>query len=90
MDDAEASCIVLCEDGELLLDRLPLVWPRNRLVPIAQNAFAVESLPFAVLFEEEDASGAVVRMIVTGSALFSGTVDNIFTKKEKRMKTSLG
>jgi len=32
----------------------------------------------------------VVRMIVTGSALLSGTVDNIFTKKEKRMKTSLG
>lgn len=89
MDDAEASCIVLCENGELLLDRLPLVWPRNRLVPIAQNAFAVESLPFTVLFEE-DAPGEVVRMIVTGSALFSGTVDNIFRKKEKRMKTSLG
>lgn len=83
VDGVETSCIVLCEDGDLLLDGLPLVWPRNRLLPIGEKIFSVESLPFTVRFEE-DASEALVWMIVTGPALFSGTVENIFTKKEQR------
>lgn len=79
-DDGEVSCTVLCEGGNLLLDGLPLAWPRNRLVAIAEKVFTVESLPFTVRFEE-DASGIMARMVVTGSALFAGTVDNIFVKK---------
>lgn len=79
----EASCTVVWEGDDLLLDGLPLVWPRNRLIPLSPNRFAVESLPFTVRFAE-DASGAVVTMTLTGRELLSGNVNNVFIKKRNK------
>jgi len=77
----EASCAVLWEGDDLLLDGLPLVWPRNRLIPLSLNRFVVESLPFTVQFEE-DASGAVITMTLTGRELLSGIANSVFIKKQ--------
>ena len=82
-DAAEVVCRVRWENNDLLVDGLPLVWPENRLVPIAENRFAVESFPFTVEFEE-DGLGGIATMIVTGAALLSGTIDTIFVRKRDK------
>jgi len=63
----------------LLIDDLSLVWPENPLIPISVNRFAVESFPFTVQFEE-DGTGAIEGMVVTGAALLSGTIDRRFVR----------
>jgi thymidylate kinase len=71
-DDERPACQVsLAADGHLLIDGLPAVWPRTRLVPIAPNTFAVESLPFTIVFEEA-AAAASTTMRVIGPALLFG------------------
>ena len=82
-DSADASCSVLWEHGDLLLDGVPFVWPRNRLVPTGEGTFAVESLPFTVRFEE-GGTGIIEKMVLTGPRLLSGAVENVFAKKGTR------
>lgn len=75
----EQSCTVHLEDGELFLDGVPHIWPRNRLIARTGNVFDVESLPLEVTFAE-GASGSVERMILTGPELLSGPVNTVFEK----------
>jgi hypothetical protein len=78
--EAQSSVTVSLEAGSLVLDGLPQVWPRTRLVPTSASTFAVESLPFEARFEE-DGRGAVVRMVISGPALLGGRPPAILTKR---------
>lgn len=77
--DAEVACRVRMANDALLIDDLPFVWPGNRLIPISVNRFAVESFPLTVQFEE-DRTGAIEGMVLTGAALLSGTIDYRFVR----------
>lgn len=44
------TCQVRVEGKPLILDGLPYVWPRTRLIPDGTATFAIESLPFMVEF----------------------------------------
>ncbi len=76
----ERSCAVLTQHGELFLDGVPFVWPKNRLIARADMMFDVESLPFIVTFME-DTSGNVERITLTGPELLSGPVNTVFEKR---------
>lgn len=78
--DAQGSATISLEDGELFVDGVPHVWPHNRLLPKAHNAFAVESLPFEVSFEEAS-DGRITRMLATGPELLGGKLPRIFVKQ---------
>jgi thymidylate kinase len=62
------DCLVMLENGSLIVDNMPQVWPRTRLLPLANAVFLVESLPFQVTFEK-DAQGTTIGMRVSGPTL---------------------
>ncbi len=74
------TCTVSFEQGSLLLDGLPEVWPRARLLPKAPSVFEVASLPIEVSFEV-DAAENTVTMTVVGPHLFGGEVAGRFEKE---------
>jgi hypothetical protein len=78
--DTTGFVVVTREGGDLYLDGAPHVWPRTRLLPTADNAFDVESMPFTLTFEAHD-DGATDRMIATGPELFSGRLPRLFVKE---------
>ncbi|QBD77349.1 hypothetical protein EPA93_15650 [Ktedonosporobacter rubrisoli] len=83
-DGGQHACLILLEEDHLIVDGMPQVWTRTRLIPRSHNIFAVESLPFQITFEE-DAHGVIIGMSATGSALLFGTADHFFTRvQEKR------
>jgi len=77
--DAAVVCRVRMANHALHINDLPFVWPENRLIPIAVNRFAIESFPFTVQFEE-DGTGAIAGMVITGAALLSGPIDHRFVR----------
>ncbi len=77
-DHAGAATVGL-RDRVLILNGMPEVWPDTPLIPVGQDRFAVESLPFEVSFEYR-ASGEVVRMIVTGPELLSGPTPRVLRR----------
>ncbi len=81
--DIQQVCLVLLENEHLIVDGIPQVWPRTRLIPQRGNMFAVESLPFEATFEE-DARGVVTKMRVTGPELLFGTVNRLFVREHER------
>lgn len=87
-DGGQHACLVLLEEGHLIVDGMPQVWTRTRLIPRSHNVFAVESLPFQVAFEE-DANGAIIGMRATGPALLFGTVDHFFTRVQEPREGSV-
>jgi thymidylate kinase len=87
-DGGRHACLVLLEEGHLIVDGMPQVWTRTRLIPRSHNIFAVESLPFQVAFEE-DANGAIIGMRATGPALLFGTVDHFFTRVQEPREGSV-
>lgn len=77
--DAAVVCRIRIANDALLIDDLPFVWPGNRLIPIAVNRFAVESFPITVEFEEDE-TGAIAGMVVTGATLLAGAIDHRFVR----------
>ncbi len=80
-DDGDHMCLVLFENNALIIDGMPQVWPRTRLIPRSRNVFDIESLPFQVTFAE-DAHGTISGMKVTGPELLFGNVDRFFVREE--------
>lgn len=76
----EGSCRVLLEKDQLMVDGIPLIWQRTKLIPRTRNVFAVESLPFQITFEE-DTHGNITGMRATGPELLHGMVDHLFIRK---------
>ncbi|GHO67936.1 hypothetical protein KSC_068280 [Ktedonobacter sp. SOSP1-52] len=77
----EGSCHVFLEKDQLMVDGIPLIWQRTRLIPRDHNVFAVESLPFIVTFEE-DTHGNITGMRATGPELLHGTVERLYVRKD--------
>lgn len=71
------DCSIQIESGNLIVDGLPQVWIRSKLIPLSFDVFQVQSLPLEVRFVEDES----IQMYVTGPTLFGGTVDYKFTKK---------
>ncbi len=86
--DAEVVCRVRMANNTLHIDDLPFVWPENRLIPIAMNRFAIESFPITVEFEEDE-TGAIAGMVITGAALLSGTIDHRFVRHRDEAEQEL-
>jgi thymidylate kinase len=78
-DEDQHACLVLLEEGHLIVDGIPQVWPKTRLIPLSHNMFAIASLPFQVAFEE-DAYGVITGMRTTGPELLFGTADHFFVR----------
>lgn len=75
----QGSVTISLEAGELFLDGAPGIWPHSRLLPKAQNAFDVESLPFVMSFEESG-DGHIARMLAAGPELLGGQLPRVFVK----------
>ena len=80
-DEDQHACLIMHENEHLIVDGMPNVWPRTRLIPLSRNGFAIESLPFQVTFEE-DAYGVITGMKATGPELLFGTVDRLFVREQ--------
>lgn len=78
----DENCHVLLENDQLIIDGIPLIWQRTKLIPRAGKVFAVASLPFQVIFEE-DSQENITGMRVTGPELLHGKVDRLFTRKKR-------
>jgi len=76
---AAGAASIAVENGVLFLDDVPQIWPRTPLLPRGGNTFALESLPFSVTFEE-DISGRITRMRVTGPALLGGQLPPLYLR----------
>ncbi|MHB8599997.1 MAG: P-loop domain-containing protein [Ktedonobacteraceae bacterium] len=85
-DESQHACRVLLEKEHLIVDGMPQVWPRTRLIPWSHNLFAIESLPFQVTFEE-DIHGFISVMRATGPELLFGAVDRLFVRVQEPHKT---
>src|SRR4051794_11625620 len=68
-----ARCPVSLEGDSLLLDGMPEVWPRTRLIEKASGVFEVASLPIEIGFAG-DVAGTVNTMSVTGPEFLGGGV----------------
>ena len=86
-DEGQHTCLVLLEENCLIVDGIPQVWPRTRLIPESRYRFAVESLPFQITFEK-DANEIVTGMRVTGPELLFGTVDRLFVRVQEHAQGS--
>jgi thymidylate kinase len=78
--DGHDSATVSMDGDALILDGVPCVWPRSRLLPRLDGKLDVESLPFAVRFER-DAFGTVVRMVIAGPELLGGSPPAVLTRQ---------
>jgi len=78
-DGSLQECRILLEKEYLIVDGMPQVWPRTRLIPRLHNLFAIESLPFQVTFEE-NIYGVVSGMRATGPELLFGAVARSFVR----------
>lgn len=74
------TCQVLLRNDHLVVDGMPAVWPSTKLIPRSPQAFAVESFPVLVSFEE-DADGVVTRMKATGPDLLWERVERLFVRE---------
>jgi thymidylate kinase len=75
--DGIPDCSIQIESGNLIVNGLPQVWTRSKLIPLSFNVFQVQSLPFEVRFVEDGS----IHMSLTGPTLLEGPVDYKFTKK---------
>lgn len=78
--EGQQSCLVQIENDHLIVDGMPQVWQRTRLIPRSRNEFAVASLPIQLTFEE-DTNGAISSMRANGPELLFGTVDRLFVRE---------
>jgi len=78
---AAGTASLAVEDGVLLLDGVPQIWPRTPLLPQGANTFVLASLPFSVTFEE-DAGGQITQMHITGPALLGGRLPTVCKRDE--------
>ena len=80
VNDRQQICTVALRDCVLVLDGVPELWPRSRLLSEADTNFAVESLPLAVTFAV-NASGVAVSLTVTGPPLLAGSVTRTYARE---------
>jgi len=78
-NEGQQSCLVQIENDHLIVDGMPQVWQRTRLIPRSRNEFTVASLPIQVIFEE-DTDGVISSMRASGPELLFGTVDCLFVR----------
>jgi len=78
--EGQQDCLVQIENDHLIVDGMPQVWQRTRLIPRSRNEFAVASLPFQVIFEE-DTDGTIASMRASGPELLFGAVDRLFVRE---------
>lgn len=81
--ETKRYCVVSQNQEYLLLDGVPSLWPHNRLIPLAQQTFAVDSFPVEVHFED-DICGNVCRMIMTGPEMFFCSVNYVFVREQEQ------
>jgi hypothetical protein len=74
---ASRQCAVALGGAGLVLDGL--LWPSDPLLPLPSGGFEIESWPFELDFEE-DGTGAVCAMRVTGPPLGWGRVDGVYER----------
>jgi hypothetical protein len=74
---ASRRCAVALGGAGLVLDGL--LWPSDPLLPLPSGGFEIESWPFELDFEE-DGTGAVCAMRVTGPPLGWGRVDGVYER----------
>jgi len=79
-NEGQQPCLVQIENDHLIVDGMPQVWQRTRLIPRARNEFAVASLPIQVIFEE-DSNGVISSMRASGPELLFGAVDCLFVRE---------
>lgn len=89
MDSAPpVTCTVSIGDDGLLLDGMPEVWPRTRLVWKTAHEFDVASLPIEISFATEAAEGRADTMNVKAPALLGGSIPTVF-KRERPLVEAL-
>ena len=75
------TCTVHLKDHGLLLDGMPEVWPRTRLVSAAVGVFDVASLPIEISFADDGTGGRPNTMTVRAPALLGGSVPTVFKRE---------
>ena len=75
--DGRREVTVGAEHGDLVLSGV--LWPMNRLLPVARNVFDVEAWPVRVVFED-DTTGAVRALRVAESRLAGGAPGSVFLR----------
>jgi len=83
-NDPSITCTVSLEQGSLLLDGPPGVWPRARLLPKAPSVFDVASLPIEVSFAINVVKDSGT-MTIAGPRLFGGKVAGRFEKESAQI-----
>lgn len=78
--EGQQSCLVQIENDHLIIDGMPQVWRRTRLIPWSRDVFAIASLPFQIIFEE-DTNGTITSMRASGPELLFGDVDRLFVRE---------
>jgi thymidylate kinase len=81
-EQGQHVCQILLEDGHLMVEGMPEVWPRTRLLPLSHHSFAVVSLPFQIAFEEDIHRG-IIGLKATGPELLFGTVERFFVRVQE-------
>src|SRR6266700_6290989 len=82
--DIRRYCAIWREQGYLFLDGVPSLWPNNRLIPLSQQVFAVDSFPVKVHFED-NACGNVSRMVMTGPEMLFCSVNYVFVREQEQI-----
>lgn len=80
-DASPVTCTVQLEDTGLLLNGLPEVWPRTRLVPISPDVFDVASLPIEISFADDAAGGRTDTMTVRAPEFLGGRIPTVFKRE---------
>jgi hypothetical protein len=79
--EVEQACRVWVEQDSLILDGVPSVWPRTRLLAAGRDTFVIESLPISVRFDADEA-GIVRGMRVGPHDMLWGRVDYVCDRLE--------
>jgi thymidylate kinase len=74
--EVEQACRVWVEQGSLILDSVPSVWPCTRLLAAGRDTFAIESLPISVRFDVDE-TGIIRRVRIGPHEFLWGRVDHV-------------
>lgn len=78
--DSSSVCNIENYKDYLIIDGLPYVWKKTKLLPVSSSVFETESLPLTVTFVKNCSSDKLF-IIITGPKLYNRSKNEIYEKE---------
>jgi hypothetical protein len=62
--DSLSICYIEKYENYLIMDGVPYVWKKTKLLPVSSSVFEIESMPLTVTFDKDSSSDKLIMNII--------------------------